>query len=156
MRSRTIESRKPAIWRRAGRCSSVNRRTAYPVELGPRKDRTCMSPGRSRVLVQLSYGKILIYCVQSHRQASMNVRHSSAARIAPAVARNRDPILAVLRRVLPAQGTVREIGRETGEHAAYFATHLPNLTWQPSDMEPSALASIAAHRTSAGAANLLE
>jgi SAM-dependent methyltransferase len=86
----------------------------------------------------------------------MNVQHSSAARIAPAVARNRDPILAVLRRVLPAQGKVLEIASGTGEHAAYFASHLPHLTWQPSDIEPSALASIAAHRASAGAANLLE
>jgi hypothetical protein len=86
----------------------------------------------------------------------MNIRHSSAARIAPAVARNRDPILAVLRRVLPTQGTVLEIASGTGEHAGYFAAHLPHLTWQPSDMEPAALASIATHRASAGRANLLE
>ena len=38
------------------------------------------------------------------------------AQTSPAVARNRDPILAVLRRVLPAHGTVLEIASGTGEH----------------------------------------
>ena len=36
---------------------------------------------------------------------------------APAVARNREPILAVLRRVLPVRGTVLEIASGSGEHA---------------------------------------
>ena len=44
---------------------------------------------------------------------------------APAVARNRDPILAVLREVLPAAGTVLEIASGTGEHAIHFASALP-------------------------------
>ena len=33
--------------------------------------------------------------------------------------------------------------------------HLPTLTWQPSDPDPEALASIAAHRAAAGMPNLL-
>ena len=70
------------------------------------------------------------------------------------MARTRDPILAVLRRFLPDQGTVLEIASGTGEHAAYFATHLPHLTWQPTDTDPDALASIAAHRATANAPNL--
>ena len=57
----------------------------------------------------------------------------SDAQTAPAVARNRDPILAVLRRVLPAQGTVLEIASGTGEHAVHFAAALPDIDWQPSD-----------------------
>jgi hypothetical protein len=59
-----------------------------------------------------------------------------ARREAPAVARNRDPILAVLRRVLPARGLVLEVASGTGEHCAFFAAALPALTFQPSD--PSA------------------
>jgi hypothetical protein len=62
--------------------------------------------------------------------------HSAAA------ARNRDAILAVLRRVLPAAGTVLEIASGTGEHAAHFAAALPGLTFQPSDPAPERRASI--------------
>jgi SAM-dependent methyltransferase len=74
---------------------------------------------------------------------------------APAVARNRDPILAVLRRVLPAHGTVLEIASGTGEHAVHFAARLPELTWQPTDRDANALRSIAAYRTAARLPNLL-
>jgi SAM-dependent methyltransferase len=71
-----------------------------------------------------------------------------------AAARNREPILAVLRRVLPRQGTVLEIASGTGEHAVHFARTLPGVLWQPSDIDPAALASIAAHRAAAGIASL--
>jgi cyclopropane fatty-acyl-phospholipid synthase-like methyltransferase len=73
---------------------------------------------------------------------------------APAVARNREPILAILRRILPAQGTVLEIASGTGEHAVHFAAALPHLTWQPTDADADALRSIAAHRASAQLPNL--
>jgi SAM-dependent methyltransferase len=73
----------------------------------------------------------------------------------PHVARNREPILAVLRRVLPAQGLVLEIASGSGEHVAYFAKELPGLTWQPSDPDEAALASIAAHCADAALPNLL-
>ena len=65
-------------------------------------------------------------------------------RHAPATARNREPILAVLRDVLPSSGTVLEVASGTGEHAIHFARALPDLVWQPSDPDPSALASIRA------------
>ncbi len=73
----------------------------------------------------------------------------------PHVARNREPILAVLARVLPPRGLVLEIASGSGEHVAYFAARLPALSWQPSDPDPQALASIAAHRAASGAPNLL-
>jgi cyclopropane fatty-acyl-phospholipid synthase-like methyltransferase len=47
--------------------------------------------------------------------------------------RNRDPILAVLRRVLHDRSRVLEIGSGTGQHAVYFAAQLPHLHWQASD-----------------------
>src|SRR5580698_5156509 len=73
----------------------------------------------------------------------------------PHVARNREPILEVLRRVLPPPGLVLEVASGSGEHAAYFAERLPSLFWQPTDPDPVALASIAAHRAAAAAPNLL-
>lgn len=79
----------------------------------------------------------------------------SDAQTAPAVARNRDPILEVLRRVLPARGFVLEIASGTGEHAIHFAGALPGLTWQPSDPNANARSSIAAWRRSAALANML-
>jgi len=48
--------------------------------------------------------------------------------------RNREPILAVLRRVFADRRRVLEIGSGTGQHAAYFAPELPHLVWQPSDV----------------------
>lgn len=84
----------------------------------------------------------------------MDTAPLSAAQTSPAVARNREPILAVLRRILPDHGTVLEIASGTGEHAAYFAKHLPHLIWQPTDADPAALASIAAHRATANLGNL--
>jgi SAM-dependent methyltransferase len=73
----------------------------------------------------------------------------------PHVARNRDPILEVLRRILPPKGLVLEVASGSGEHAAYFASKLPALTWQPTDPDPEAIASTAAHRAADGAPNLL-
>lgn len=48
--------------------------------------------------------------------------------------RNREPILAVLRRVFKDRKHVLEIGSGTGQHAAYFAAQLPHLVWQASDV----------------------
>ena len=63
-------------------------------------------------------------------------------RFAEATERNREPIAAVLRDVLPEIGLVLEIASGTGEHAVHFAREFPKLLWQPSDPEPSALRSI--------------
>jgi SAM-dependent methyltransferase len=70
------------------------------------------------------------------------------------VARNREPILAVLKRVLPPAGLVLEVASGSGEHAVFFAKGLPALSWQPTDPDVGALASIAAHRAAAQAPNL--
>jgi SAM-dependent methyltransferase len=77
-------------------------------------------------------------------------------RFAAAAERNKEPIGAVLREVLPESGTVLEIGSGTGQHAAYFAGALPGLIWLPSDRDPEAVASIAAYRAEAGLDNLAE
>jgi cyclopropane fatty-acyl-phospholipid synthase-like methyltransferase len=52
---------------------------------------------------------------------------------APATARNRDPILAVLREHFAGCRRVLEIGSGSGEHAVHFAAALPGLEWQCSE-----------------------
>lgn len=76
-------------------------------------------------------------------------------RTAPATQRNREPIAHVLREELPEAGLVLELASGTGEHALFFARMFPALSWQPSDPDPAALASIAAWREEEGPANLL-
>lgn len=63
-------------------------------------------------------------------------------REAPAAARNRQPILEVLRQHLPDKGLVLEFASGTGQHVVHFAQALPSLTFQPSDPSDSARASI--------------
>lgn len=68
--------------------------------------------------------------------------------------RNRDPILAVLRGHFADRKRVLEIGSGTGQHAAYFAAALPQLTWQTSD-RPENHAGICAWLDEARLANAL-
>lgn len=71
----------------------------------------------------------------------------------PACERNKEPMLAVLKRALPATGTVLEIAGGSGQHAAFFAEHLPHLTWQATE-QPGELASMRAWREECSAPNL--
>jgi len=75
-------------------------------------------------------------------------------RHAPATERNRDVIAATLARLLPTEGLVLEVASGTGEHAVHFARLFPALTWQPSDPDPIALASINAWRADANVPNM--
>lgn len=75
--------------------------------------------------------------------------------VSPATARNRGPILDVLRLRLPDAGVVLEIAAGAGEHAVHMASALPHLQWLPTDATPEALASIAAWREQARLPNLL-
>jgi SAM-dependent methyltransferase len=77
-----------------------------------------------------------------------------ARRSAPAALRNREPIAEVLQDWLPTYGLVLEIASGTGEHAAFFAERFPALEWQPSDVHPDALESIAAWREATGLPSL--
>jgi hypothetical protein len=62
----------------------------------------------------------------------------------PAAERNREPILAVLQRLLPERGVALEIASGSGQHAAHFAASLPGWTWYPTETQARALPSISA------------
>jgi hypothetical protein len=74
---------------------------------------------------------------------------------APAADRNGEAIRDVLAPLLPAQGLVLELAAGTGQHAVMFARSFPNVTWQPTDRDPDAVANIAAHRDESNLPNLL-
>jgi len=78
----------------------------------------------------------------------------STASLSPAAERNKQPILEVLLRVLPAEGKALEIASGTGQHVAWFAAAMPRWIWQPTDADPQALAAIAACVREAGVANV--
>jgi hypothetical protein len=78
------------------------------------------------------------------------VKRTSAAAL-----RNRAPLVAALGAILPPAGRVVELGSGTGEHAVHLARCLPTLTFQPSDPDPEARASIAAWAAEAALANVL-
>jgi SAM-dependent methyltransferase len=84
----------------------------------------------------------------------MNTLNPDLRQCSPSAERNREPILAVLRRVLPETGVVLEIASGTGQHATHFAAALPGLDWQPSDPDAAARASIAAWAAHTGLANV--
>jgi SAM-dependent methyltransferase len=77
-----------------------------------------------------------------------------AARTSPATARNRQPILEVLRPRLADGARVLEVASGAGEHAVFLAGALPDVRWRPTDRDEDALASIAAWRNAADLPNL--
>ncbi|TCH98610.1 DUF938 domain-containing protein [Roseococcus sp. SYP-B2431] len=88
------------------------------------------------------------------RKAQFGATGADARRHAPATARNRDPLLDVLRGVLPSEGLVLEVASGSGEHAIHFAAALPGLTWQPTDPDEGARASIDAWAKASGIGNI--
>jgi len=77
-----------------------------------------------------------------------DLAHSAAAE------RNKGAILEVLGRVLPARGAILEVASGTGQHVVHFAQKLPDLTWQPSDPDPSACEAIESRVLRSGLGNI--
>jgi len=68
--------------------------------------------------------------------------------------RNKEPILKVLRTLLPESPMAAlEVASGHGSHVAYFAANLPQVTWQPSDLNSSSIESVKAN--SQGLSNIL-
>lgn len=80
----------------------------------------------------------------------------AAALDSPAAERNKAPILEQLGARLPAQGSVLEVASGTGQHVAYFAAHLPQLQFVPSEPDPRLRAVISARLAASACANVAE
>jgi cyclopropane fatty-acyl-phospholipid synthase-like methyltransferase len=79
-----------------------------------------------------------------------NAPKEDPRRFSPATERNRDPILGVLGTIELASKRVLEIASGSGEHAIYVADKLPIASWQPSDPDAEARASIEEWRRQSG------
>ena len=85
----------------------------------------------------------------------MNAPRTFELRESPAAERNKQPIAAVLARILPVTGLVLEVASGTGQHAEHFARTLPSLTWQPTEMDADLLAELRVRVQRAALPNLL-
>jgi SAM-dependent methyltransferase len=72
----------------------------------------------------------------------------------PSAERNKGPILEVLRGLLPAAGRVLEIASGTGQHVVHFAAAFPGLVWQPSELDATRRALVAARVADSALANV--
>ncbi|XP_078041534.1 methyltransferase-like 26 [Augochlora pura] len=85
----------------------------------------------------------VIHCAAYHRCAVMATKKL----VYPAANRNKDPILSVLQKYIPSgqDKIFLEISSGSGQHIAHFARHFPQVTFYPSEYEPSLLHSISAY-----------
>ena len=58
--------------------------------------------------------------------------------------KNSDPIINLIKRIVPKSGEALEIASGTGQHIVKLAMSLPNLSWTPSEIEGERLKSITA------------
>lgn len=70
---------------------------------------------------------------------------STVKLVAEAASRNLDALCTLLDRVAPRTGHALELASGTGQHVAEFSRVIPDLTWQPSEIDPQRRASIDAY-----------
>ena len=73
---------------------------------------------------------------------------------APAASRNAQALCDLLRAEAPHKGRALEIASGTGQHLVAFARTLPELIWQPTDIDPARLASITEYTRAAALPNI--
>lgn len=64
---------------------------------------------------------------------------------APSAERNAADICGLLQTIVPPSGEALELASGTGQHIVAFATAMPNISWQPTEVDESRLKSIAAY-----------
>jgi hypothetical protein len=74
--------------------------------------------------------------------ASVAIPGQDGRLLAPAADRNAKPIVDLVVGIAPERGQALEIASGTGQHIVKLAAATPELTWQPSDIDPLRIASI--------------
>ena len=74
----------------------------------------------------------------------------------PACTKNQAFILEVLKEHIAPKAKILEVASGSGEHAAYFTTHMHGWCWQPSDINGDAIQSIQSYRDESNQNNFLE
>ena len=74
--------------------------------------------------------------------ASVAIPGQDGRLLAPAADRNANPIVDLVVEIAPETGQALEIASGTGQHIVKLAAAKPKLNWQPSDIDPSRIASI--------------
>jgi len=82
--------------------------------------------------------------------------HPLSPYVAWAGNRNKEPILSVLKGLLPENGDVLELASGAGLHINYFAPHFPKITFHPSDKDVSVFDTIKSKRADAGNKNVAD
>ncbi len=77
--------------------------------------------------------------------ASVATQGAGSRLVAPAATRNAAALCALLVEMAPSSGHALEIASGTGQHVAEFAKTLPDVTWQPTEVDPERRASIDAY-----------
>ncbi|WP_170763703.1 DUF938 domain-containing protein [Ruegeria lacuscaerulensis] len=77
--------------------------------------------------------------------ASVATEGQSGRLVAPAATRNSDALCDLLVQFAPSTGRALEIASGTGQHVCAFARHLPDLNWQPTEIDPERRNSINAY-----------
>ncbi|WP_174235128.1 DUF938 domain-containing protein [Ruegeria sp. EL01] len=77
--------------------------------------------------------------------ASVATAADDGKMVAPAATRNTDALCELVSAHAPQRGKALEIASGTGQHICAFAKHLPDLTWQPTEIDPDRRASIDAY-----------
>ena len=73
---------------------------------------------------------------------------------APAADRNRTALTDLLADIAPRTGAALELASGTGQHVVSFAARLPDLAWQPTEIDPARRASIDAYVREEGLENV--
>ncbi len=87
---------------------------------------------------------------------SASVAHPDAQGrlFAPAAARNAQALVGLLRRVAAPKGQALELASGTGQHVTIFAEAMPDIHWQPTEIDATRLVSINAYRQDAQLDNI--